>query len=60
MQKLIETSKLLKWDLDKSYGFWIDCDETLVISKDFNRKNLLKDIYMLSAHIGKIDRKSVV
>jgi hypothetical protein len=54
MQKLIETSKLLKWDLDKSYGFWIDCDETLVISKDFNRKNLLKDIYMLSAHIGKM------
>jgi hypothetical protein len=54
MQKLIETSKLLKWDLDKSYGFWIDCDETLIIADSFDKEHLTEDIYMLDAYIDRV------
>lgn len=54
MDKLKEVAENLKWDLNKSYGFWIDCDETLVISDEFKKNSLNKDIYMINAHIGRM------
>lgn len=52
MEKLIETTKSLNWDLSKTWGYWYDCDEQLVVSDSFNKESLDKDLYMLNAHIG--------
>lgn len=52
MDNLIKITKELKWDLDKSYGFWIDCDETIADVDKFNKDSLSKDLYMINAQIN--------
>jgi len=52
MQKLIEVAKELNFDLDKTYGFWIDCDEILVIDPKFNKNQFTNDLYMINTYIG--------
>jgi glycosyltransferase involved in cell wall biosynthesis len=52
LEKLYDVAKELSWDLDKSYGFWIDCDETLVNSSAFDKESLDKDLYMMNALIN--------
>lgn len=51
MEKLREVATELKWDLDKSHGFWFDCDETLVFDKDFKKNQFTKDLYMINTYI---------
>lgn len=34
------------------YGFWLDFDEEMIISSDFNKSIMNKDIYMLNTIIG--------
>lgn len=52
MNKLRDVVKELKWDSDKVHGYWFDCDEQLIIDKDFNKKQFTKDLYMINTFIG--------
>lgn len=45
----------LKWDTKDVFGFWLDCDETLRCGKDFDKENITKDFYSISAYIGKME-----
>ena len=55
MSKVKETAKELGWDLDKSYGFWYDCDEELMHDGKFDKNSLDKDLYMINAKIGSMN-----
>jgi hypothetical protein len=37
MQKLRDVVKDLEWDSNKTHGYWIDCDENLVVENNFNK-----------------------
>jgi len=52
MKKLIEVVDELGWDKEKTHGFWFDCDEILVVGKDFNKSKITKDLYMIHTYIG--------
>lgn len=34
------------------YSFWMDCDEELILTKDFDKNKLDKDLYMGNTHLG--------
>ena len=52
--KLSDVVGELKLDADKVYGYWIDCDETMIVKPTFNKDKLNKDLYMIYAFIGKM------
>jgi len=52
MQKLNDVVNDIGWDKDKTHGFWIDCDEQLVIDHNFNKTQFTKDLYMINTYIG--------
>ncbi len=54
MQKLRDVVSELGWDADKVHGYWFDCDETLVISPNFNKHQFTKDLYMINTYIGQM------
>jgi tetratricopeptide (TPR) repeat protein len=54
MQKLRDVVKELGWDANKVHGFWIDCDETLVIDPKFDKNQFTNDLYMINTYIGQM------
>ena len=48
LQRLREVVGQLGWDIDDVWGFNIDCDEILVIDKDFQKSAIQKDIYYIT------------
>lgn len=54
MQTAIENATQLGWDLSKSWGYWIDCDETLIVDAKFKKSDLVLDLYMINAFIGQM------
>lgn len=52
---LMERATYLGWNLNKSHGYWFDCDETLVIDVDFDKNQFVNDFYMIDAKLN--DRK---
>ena len=54
MDKLREVVKELGWDADKTYGYWFDCDETVIIQPNFDKKQFTKDLYMMNTYIGQM------
>lgn len=54
MQMLRDTVKELGWDSDKVHGYWIDCDETMIIDPKFNKNQFTKDLYMINTYIGQM------
>jgi tetratricopeptide (TPR) repeat protein len=53
MDKLREVAKdELKFDLEKTWGMWYDCDEQLSVGDKFSKEQLNKDIFMINANIG--------
>lgn len=52
MQKLRDVVKELGWDANKVHGFWIDCDETLVVDPKFDKNQFTNDLYMINTYIG--------
>lgn len=52
MQKLKDVVTELGWDATQTYGYWLDCDETLVINPKFNKNQFVNDLYMINAYIG--------
>jgi glycosyltransferase involved in cell wall biosynthesis len=54
MQMLREVVEQLGWDANKVHGYWFDCDETLVISPNFNKNQFTKDLYMINTYIGQM------
>lgn len=36
------------------WGFWLDCDEQLVVDKSFDKSKLNKDLYMFNTYIGQM------
>lgn len=55
MDKLREVAKEIGWDLEKSWGFFYDCDEELIIEPGFNKDNLDRDLYMIHAHLNQMN-----
>lgn len=54
MQKLRDVVNELGWDATKVHGYWFDCDETLVIDKNFNKNQFTNDLYMMNTFIGQM------
>lgn len=54
MEKLREVADELKFDKEKTYGYWFDCDETVIIDEKFNKNSLTKDMYMMTTYIGQM------
>ena len=52
MQKLRDVVLELGWNSDQVYGYWFDCDETLVIDPKFNKNQFVNDLYMINTFIG--------
>lgn len=52
MQKLREVVQELGWDANKVHGFWVDCDETLVVDPKFDKNQFVNDLYMINTYIG--------
>lgn len=54
MEKLREVVKELGWDADKTHGYWFDCDETVIVQPNFDKKQFTKDLYMMNTYIGQM------
>ena len=54
MEKLREVVKELDWNADKTYGYWFDCDETVIIQPKFDKRQFTKDLYMMNTYIGQM------
>lgn len=54
MQKLRDVVAELGWDANKIHGFWIDCDETMIIESNFNKNQFVNDLYMINTYIGQM------
>jgi glycosyltransferase involved in cell wall biosynthesis len=54
MQKLRDVVKDLEWDSNKTHGYWIDCDENLVVENNFNKDQFVNDLYMMNVYIGQM------
>ena len=54
MQKLRDVVQELGWDANKVHGFWIDCDETLVVDPKFDKNQFTNDLYMINTYIGQM------
>jgi glycosyltransferase involved in cell wall biosynthesis len=54
MEKLREVVKELGWDPDKVHGYWFDCDETVIVQPNFDKKQFTKDLYMMNTYIGQM------
>jgi glycosyltransferase involved in cell wall biosynthesis len=52
MSKLRDTVSELGWDPNDVWGYWIDCDEQLVVYPDFNKSQFDRDLYMINTSIG--------
>lgn len=48
LQQLKAVVKNLGWDLETSWGYWIDCDENLIIQPSFDKDLLDKDSYIVA------------
>lgn len=40
------------WQRDQCWTGWLDCDETLVVNKSFDKQKIDKDLYMVNTFIG--------
>lgn len=54
MQKLRDVVSELGWDANKVHGYWIDCDETMIIEPNFNKNQFTNDLYMINTYIGQM------
>jgi hypothetical protein len=54
LAKLLNEVTRLGWSTNETWGFWIDCDEVMVIADSFNRDLITEDIYCVSTYIDKI------
>ena len=52
MEKLRDVVSELGWNPDEVHGYWIDCDEQLVIQNGFDKKQFKNDLYMINTYIG--------
>jgi hypothetical protein len=52
MEKLREVVNELGWNPNDVHGYWIDCDEQLVIEDGFDKKQFTNDLYMINTYIG--------
>lgn len=51
----IEMAKQITSNRGNDYwGFWLDCDEQLVVDKTFDKSKLNKDLYMFNTFIGQM------
>jgi len=52
MQKLREVVSELSWNPEQVHGYWIDCDEQIVVDPSFNKSQFNKDLFMINTYIG--------
>jgi len=52
MEKLRDVVSELGWNPDEVHGYWIDCDEQLVIHNGFDKKQFKNDLYMINTYIN--------
>ena len=52
MEKLRDVVRELGWNPDEVHGYWIDCDEQLVIENGFDKRQFTKDLYMINTYIN--------
>lgn len=54
MQKLKDVVNELGWDPNKVHGYWVDCDEQIVIEPGFDKNQFTNDLYMINTFIGQM------
>lgn len=54
MEKLKEVVDELKWDSNHVYGYWIDCDEEIIVNSNFDKSQFVNDIYMINTYIDQM------
>lgn len=54
MEKLKEVVDELKWDSNDVYGYWIDCDEEIIVNSNFDKSQFVNDIYMINTYIDQM------
>lgn len=52
MSKLKEVVNNLGWDPSNVWGYWIDCDEQMIVLPGFTKSQFNKDLYMINTSIG--------
>lgn len=52
MDKLRSVVNDIGWDPNSVWGYWIDCDESMIIDQKFNKNQFNKDLYMINTYIG--------
>ena len=46
LDELLKTVECLGWNLEETWGFWIDCDEHIVFSSKFEKNKIDQDLYL--------------
>lgn len=49
LEKLLEVVDSLTWAREETWGFWIDCDEIAVVSEEFSKDGVQRDIYFITS-----------
>ncbi len=55
MDKLRTTVAELGWDPTKTWGYFFDVDEELIVDPKFNKESLDKDLYMIHAYLNQMN-----
>jgi len=54
MDKLRDVVEELGWDPEKTYGWWCDADEKVIVDPKFTKNQFTKDLYMINTFIGQM------
>lgn len=54
MDKLRDVAKELNWNSNEVFGYWFDCDETVIVDKSFNKEQFKNDLYMMNTNINQM------
>jgi glycosyltransferase involved in cell wall biosynthesis len=52
IQKLREVVSELGWNAERVHGYWVDCDEELIVEPNFNKSQFNKDLFMINTFIN--------
>lgn len=48
LERLIEIVGQLNWSKENTWGFWFDCDEEMIFTEDFNKDDIVEDVYFVT------------
>ena len=52
IEKLKEVVNEIGWDPNNTHGYWVDCDEEIIVEPNFNKSQFNKDLFMINTFIN--------